>query len=170
MNTNDKPTGHAISFIAALFVLLCFFLPWLEVGAWFAKVNISGLQLATGGGLSGVRMPGVPSLLLIVLAMLAVGVITGATILKFKLGNGLTGGAPFILIAAGALSVLILLYQYFSLDSQVNESPLSMIAGSLIAYKFGAFAAFVGSVGVSAGGVLDLLRGKEAPASLPSLP
>lgn len=73
MNANSRLSiGQVIGLAAAILVLLCFFFPWIELNLLLASTNLSGLQLAIGSGPAGANFPGVPSLLLVPLSMLAV--------------------------------------------------------------------------------------------------
>lgn len=106
-------TGHIIGLAAALLVLLCFFFPWIELDLWLASTNLSGFQLATGSGPGGSSAPFLPSLWLVLLSMLGVLAIVGV----YFLGNPtLKGIASLLLVGAGGISTLVILYQHFNIN------------------------------------------------------
>lgn len=62
-----------------------------------------------------------------------------------------------LLVAAGCLSVAIILYQYFNLNQELNQNVLGMITQKIFSYTFGAHASLGGSFVVAGSGLLDLL-------------
>lgn len=148
-------TGQLIGLAAAALVLLCFFFPWIELNLLLASVNISGFQLATGHGPAGANFPGIPSLLLVPLSMVGVLVLIAAC---FFHSGAATKTIAGLLLVAGGISALVILYQYFNLNQQFNQDALGMIAQRMFAYSFGAHASLVGSVFVAGAGLLDLAR------------
>jgi len=158
MNTR-LTTGQLIGLAAALLVLFCFFFPWVELNLLLASVNLSGFQLATGSGPGGAKFAGIPSLLLVPLTMLSVLVLVA--VCYFSAGSTTKTIAGLLLIAGG-ISALIILYQYFNLNQQFNQDPLGMIAQNMFSYSFGAHASLFGSVLVAGGGLIDLARSPKA--------
>lgn len=152
-------TGQLIGLAAAVFVLFCFFSPWIELNLLLASVNLSGFQLATGSGPVGSNFAGVPSLLLVPLSMAGVLVLLAAC---FFGSGSTTKTIAALLLAAGGTSVLIILYHYFNLNQAFNRDPLGLIAQSMFSYTFGAHASLFGSVVVAGGGLLDLARTPKA--------
>lgn len=148
-------TGQLIGLIAAVLVLFCFFFPWVEVNLLLASVNISGFQLATGNGPAGANFSGVYSLLLVPLSMAGVLVLVGACF--FGSGSA-TKSVAGLLLFAGGLSALIILYHYFNLNKEFNQDAFGMIAQQVFSYSFGAHASLFGSVVVAGGGLIDLAR------------
>ena len=63
-----------------------------------------------------------------------------------------------LLLVAGGVSALIILYQYFNLNHELNRDAFGMIAQQVFSYSFGAHASLFGSVLVAGGGLLDLAR------------
>lgn len=157
MNANSKlSTGQIVGFGAALFVLLCFFFPWVELNLFLASTSLSGFHLATGSGPAGSNFGGVPSLLLVPLSMVAVLVLVAACFMGSA--SQLKGLAAALLIGAGGISALIILYQYFSLNQQLNQDVFGMITQKMFSYSFGAHASLVGSLIVVGGGFFDLIK------------
>lgn len=162
--SNKPTTGQIMSLVASLFVLLCFFLPWIELNMLFVTANLSGYQLATGNGPAGSGFSGAPSLLLIPLGMLAVVGVVSLRMLGIGTAANLQKFSSLILIAAGGIGTVVLLYQYFNLDAQFNQSLLGLVAQKIFSYSFGAGASLFGSLVVVAGGLIDLLFNRK-PAS-----
>lgn len=160
MNTNSRlTTGQIIGLGAALLVLLLFFFPWIELNLFLATSNLSGFQLATGTGPAGARFPGLPSLLLVPLAM--VGVLGLVAICFLTSSSQLKAVAGILLIGAGGISALIILYQYLTLNQQLNQDVVGMITQKMFSYSFGAHGSLLGSAIVSVGGFIDLVSGKK---------
>lgn len=148
-------TGQLIGLAAAVLVLFCFFFPWIEMKLLLASINLSGFQLATGSGPAGSSFAGVPSLLLVPLSMAGVLVLLAAC---FFGSGSRTRTIAAVLLVAGGISALIILYHYFNLNQQFNQDPLGMIAQNMFSYSFGAHASLFGSVMVAGSGLLDLAR------------
>jgi hypothetical protein len=74
------------------------------------------------------------------------------------------GIAGLFLVVGGGISVLVILYQYFSLNQEFNQSIGGMVAQKLFSYSFGAHGALLGSVVVAGGGLIDVVMGKKPPA------
>jgi hypothetical protein len=161
MNTR-LTTGQLIGLAAAVLVLFCFFVPWIEMNLLLASVNLSGFQLATGSGPAGANFVGVPSLLLVPLTM--AGVLVLVAVCFFGAGST-TKTIAGLLLVAGGLSALVILYQYFNLNQQLNKDPFGMIAQNLFSYTFGAHASLFGSVVVAGGGLIDLARSPKAKST-----
>ena len=156
MNTNSKlTTGQIVGLGAAVLVLLLFFFPWVELNLLFASTNLSGFQLATGTGPGGSKFPGLPSLLLIPLSMLGATALLGFCFLNS--GSSLRRLAAPLLIAAGGISALIIIYQYLTVNQQLNQDVVGMITQQMFTYSFGAHGSLLGSAAVAAGGVIDLM-------------
>ncbi len=134
---NKLSVGQMIAIGAALLVLLCFFFPWIELNLLLASTSLSGFQLAAGNGPAGFAGQ------------------SSAAQLKSV--------AAILLLAAGGLSALVILYQYFNLNQQFNQNIMGMIAQKMFSYSFGAHGSLLGSVVVAGGGLLDLVRGNKKP-------
>jgi hypothetical protein len=158
---NKVSVGQMIAIGAALLVLLCFFFPWVELNFLLASTNLSGFQLATGSGPAGSSAPAVPSLFLVPLSMIGVLVIAAICFASQGSATQLKSIAGLLLIAAGGISTLVILYQYFNLNQQFNQNVLGMIAQKMFSYSFGAHGSLVGSLVVVGGGLLDLILGKK---------
>jgi hypothetical protein len=158
---NRLSIGQMVAVGAALMVLLCFFFPWIEINMLLAATNLSGFQLASGSGPAGANFPGVPTLFLVPLSM--VGVLVLAAICFAGQGSAaqLKNIAAILILIAGGISALVILYQYFNLNQQFNQNVMGMIAQKMFSYSFGAHASLFGSVVVAGSGLLDLVRGKK---------
>ena len=159
MNSNSKITlGQVVAVGAALVVLLLFFFPWIELNLLLATANLSGFQLATGSGPAGANFPGIPSLLLVPLSML--GVL--ALVALCFLGSGAQlKTAAVLLIGAGAISALIIIYQYLNLNQDLNQNFVGMITQRMFTYTLGAHGSLIGSAIVSIGGIVDLMTPRK---------
>jgi hypothetical protein len=157
-------TGQLIGLAAAVLVLLCFFFPWIELNLLLASVNLSGFQLATGSGPAGSNFAGVPSLLLVPLSMAGVLVLVATC---FFGSGSTTKTIAGLLLVAGGVSALIILYHYFNLNQEFNRDAFGMIAQKVFTYSFGAHASLFGSVLVAGGGLLDLARSPKAGSREP---
>lgn len=155
---NKISLGKLLSMTAALLVLLFFFFPWVEFNLLLATTNVSGFQLASGSGPGGFSFAGMPSLWLIPLSMVAVFVIV-ALCFAGK-AAGVKSVATFFVIGAGGLSLLVILYQYFSLNQELNQNVVGMIMQKTFSYSFGAHASLLGSAVVVGGGLIDLVMGR----------
>jgi hypothetical protein len=153
--TNSKSPWQIAGLAAAIIVLLCFFTPWLEIGAWVFKTSLSGFQLATGSGPAGAKTPGWPSLLLVPVTMLAAAGVVGAAMLGRGIGVQDERMASLALIVAGGLSAVVMLYHYFNWQSQFNQNVFTALAQGLMSYAFGWGLSLLGSLAVLACGALD---------------
>jgi hypothetical protein len=68
----------------------------------------------------------------------------------------LEGMASILLIGDGGLSALVILYQYFNLNQELNQNVIGMVAQKIFSYSFGAHGSLLGSLVVAGGGLLDL--------------
>ena len=156
--------GQIVALGAALLVLLLFFFPWVEFNLLLATANISGFQLATGNGPGGSSFPSIPILLLVPLSMIGALLIVALCIATGAATAQLRSIASVLVIAAGGLSVLVILYQYFNLNAELNQNVLGMIVQKTFSYSFGAHGSLIGSVVVAGGGLIDLVMGKKPTA------
>lgn len=158
MDTQAKKNsaGQLIGLVAALAVLLFFFLPWVEVGVSFVKTNLSGYQLATGSGPAGLSISSWTSLLLVPASMLVVIAAVLATTLGYRPAPQGDRWISIALIAADGVSAAVILYQYFDLNAEFNENVLGVLAQNLVSHVFGWGASLAGSFIVLVGGVLDM--------------
>ena len=165
--TKKNSTGHLIGLVAALAVLLFFFLPWVEVGASFVKTNLSGYQLATGSGPAGLNISSWTILLLVPVCMLVAIAAVLATTLGYRPAVQGDRLISIALIAAGGVSAAVILYQYFDLNAEFNKNVLGVLAQNLVSHVFGWGASLFGSFIVLAGGVLDLRSSNyESPPTM----
>jgi hypothetical protein len=155
--------GQMIAIAAALLVLLLFFFPWVEFNLLLATANMTGFQLATGNGPAGASFPGVPSLLLIPLTMIGALIVGAVCLFGQNPASQLKRVASVLLITAGGISVLVILYQYFTLNAEMNSNVLGFVAQKMFSYSFGAHASLFGSGVVAGGGLLDLVTRSKKP-------
>lgn len=161
MNSNARLTaGQVVGFGAAVVVLFLFFFPWVELNLLLATTSLTGFQLATGFGSANANFPGLPSLLLVPLSML--GVLALVVFCFFFSGVKVKTVVAVLLIGAGAISALVITYQYLNVNHALNQNILGMITQKVFSYSFGAQGSLVGSAIVAAGGLLDLMTGKKS--------
>lgn len=159
MNSNSRLSiGQVVGVGAAVVVLFLFFFPWVEINLLLVTTNLSGFQLATGSTPGG-GFPGIPSLLLVPLSML--GVLALGVLCFLTASSQLRTVAAVLLIGAGAISALIIIYQYLSLNQELNKDVLGMLTQNMFTYAFGAHGSLVGSAIVAGSGLLDLVTGKK---------
>jgi hypothetical protein len=156
--------GQIVALAAALIVLVCFFFPWVEFNLLLASANISGFQLASGNGPAGASFAGIPSLWLIPLSMVGVLVVVGVGLAAQASASQFKAIAAIAVIGAGGLSVLVILYQYFNLNQELNQNVLGMIMQRTFSYSFGAHGSLLGSAVVAGGGFIDLIS-RKTPAA-----
>lgn len=160
MNSNSRLTiGQVVGVGAAVVVLFLFFFPWIEINLLLVTTNVSGFQLATGSAPGNTSFPGVPSLLLVPLSML--GVLALGVLCFLTASSQLRTVAAVLLIGAGGISALIIIYQYLSLNQELNQNFLGMLTQNMFTYAFGAHGSLVGSAIVAGSGLLDLVTGKK---------
>jgi len=147
---------QVIGMILAAFVLICFFLPWVEIGVKFLNTEMSGYQLAVGNGPAGYSVRSWPVLFLVPASM------SGMLILLLLGFSGLlpdgqaTRYAPAILILAACLTLGVIFYQYIDMRNSLNETFFGVIAQNMISHLFG-WGASIFACGVAViAGVLDL--------------
>jgi hypothetical protein len=160
-------TGQKISLSATLFVLICFFLPWAEVSCMGARELVNGFNLASGEGEAG----GLSGLWLIPLAMIAAIVLIYLQMYKKKSSHQ-EKLLSFAVIGSGALSLLVMVFEYFRVQSDLQsvQDPLGIGVRQLVenAYsiQFGAIFTLLGSLALALGGWLHL--NAIRPEALPS--
>jgi hypothetical protein len=94
--------ARRVSMSAAAFVLICFFLPWVQVSCFGMKDSVSGFDLARGGGRAFWL---IPLLMILVLLLGSVRLVLERMPALFAL-SGLVGGSiSFWLMLRERLSV-----------------------------------------------------------------
>ena len=156
--TRKEPVGRLIGLAGAALVLLCFFLPWVEVGVSFVKTNLSGYLLATGSGPAGLSISSWTSLLLVPLSMFVALAVVVAPMLGNRTANRSSRLISLTLIGAGTVSAAVILYQYFDLNAEFNENSLGVLAQNLVSHMVGWGASLAGNFIVLGGGGIDLRR------------
>jgi uncharacterized membrane protein len=132
----ENPSGpHWISPSAAAFVVICFFLPWLEWSCFGSSVPVSGVQLANQDG----------SFLLFPLAAIT----TIIVYFIFRSQKQLWKARPYILISS-AIGLLFLLYK-------VNSVPSAEIFGTRISASDLGFKPQIGGFGTVIGYILAMI-------------
>lgn len=158
MQQHNKPKsfGQIIGLVAALIVLVCFFVPWLEVGLSFLRVTLSGWQLASGSGPAEMKVPGVMSLWLVPLSMVVTAIIIVGSLMNAHRTVASVRSTALLMLMLGGVSALALLYNYFDLNHQFNRDVMGMLAQNLVSYAPGWAVSLLGSLAVLAGGAIDL--------------
>jgi hypothetical protein len=158
-----------IGLCAAIVALICFFMPWVEIGSSFIGLNLTGWQLATGIGPGGSGALGRPSLFLILLSMLAVIVVIGAPLIGWRLPIQIEARQiPRLLIVAGGLSLLVIVYQYFNLNSEINRGLIGAIVQARVEHVSGWTLTMLCSAAVLAAGIMELRANNNASQSPPT--
>jgi hypothetical protein len=120
--------SRKVTLSLALFVLLCFFLPWVELSCMGVQDSVSGYDLARAGDRSLWFVPG---------CMLA--------IILSSLSRSIGEKMPAIFAMAGALGGGISAYLMYHARSSTNDSPRLIATHWTVLFWFG-FAACVGLV------------------------
>lgn len=126
-------TSAILMYVGAALVVLCFFLPWISVSFLGVSMSVSGLNIATGGGTSGVSemAGGIGSSMLVWIVPL-LGVV--AAVLGYfgekQFGSKITGITAVVL---GVAPLVYGIYKMIQLNNQLNEamSSASDLLGSL---------------------------------------
>lgn len=119
--------GSLVSAPVAIFILFCFFLPWVSVScAGQNVVSLSGYDLASGlnmnSGLGAGRTVGDPWLYAIPLAALLSFVFALTTMNR----NAGTGPASWQLVVA-LFAIGVLLFKWLQLENDVPETSMGMV-------------------------------------------
>ncbi|MEP7339093.1 MAG: Ran-binding zinc finger domain-containing protein, partial [Acidobacteriota bacterium] len=164
---NKLSPGATVALIAAAALLVCFFLPWVEFNMLIARGTVTGFEMATGNG----RGQGVPALLL-AMAGAAAAIILGLVTLRRKSSGALSGpNAGGLLVIAALVAAGAIAYFYFQVFNELHRStnnPFQQLGQALareaITVLFGAHGALLSSLGILAGGVMELSGRKKKPA------
>jgi hypothetical protein len=156
-------TGQKISLSAALFGILCFFLPWVEVSCMGLRKTASGLQLASDANL--------PEVWLVLLAMLAAVCIVVLQILSRTGRNPLGKLLSLITIGAGILPIVICLFEWARFANDISKMKssdtfgLGRVIGSAIensvSPEFGGILIILCALSVIIGGFLHLANARK---------
>jgi hypothetical protein len=149
----EADTARNVGRIAALVVLVAFFLPWVGCHGIGGKQTISGLELANHGASA---LWTVPVVMLIALALLARGGGINEQITTAK-----------TMIGAGLGSLAVMLYYYQKLFGQ-NDSD-AIFRKTFIVIEFGAVLSFLGSLGLGITGFIGLRNIESARVASCSL-
>lgn len=149
--------GRMISIIAALFLVFCFFLPWVSVSCSGQPVaTVSGQDLAGGRTIeafgSTERIEGEAILYLVPLS--------GVMALGLALLSGRTGkGASIMQIVVGVVAVLLLYLTWSNMQSQIRQYNFE------VSLKIGFLGSIFAVLGIIAGAVLSM-----GDATAPGIP
>jgi pSer/pThr/pTyr-binding forkhead associated (FHA) protein len=166
----NKSVWHTVGLFAAIIMLLCFFLPWVEMGVSFIKTGMSGWQIAMGSGPAGLKTPSWPLLLLVPLSAVIVAALLGGAMLSKGPGAQEPRLSSFALIIGGVLSALLMMYQYFDLNAQFNQNILGALAQTLVSHTFGWGASLAGGLAMLGCGLLDLRDRRSKPREFTASP
>lgn len=159
----ESSTGQKIGLSAALFGVICFFLPWVEVSCMGMRKTASGLQLATDIDL--------PEVWLILLAMFAAVGLALFQIFGRMEGNPLNRLLSLASIGTGILPLAICLFEWIRFSNEISKMSKSdpygfgRLMGSAIensvSYEFGGILTVVCSLGMVIGGFLHLKNSRR---------
>jgi hypothetical protein len=136
MDTPRLTTGYVIAGLGGVAVLMSLFLPWYGV-----SVDIAGVSLSETG--SGWEVLGFIDMLLLLISIGAIAIVAAraAGLLPDDVP------APVLLLALGALAVLLVLYRIFDIPT---DGPVP--AEVDLSRKLGIFVALAGAAAVAYGG------------------
>lgn len=135
VGVQENPSGpHWISPSAAAFVVICFFLPWIEWSCFGARVPVTGVQLADRD----------PSFLLYP----AAAILSIIVYFIFKSQRRLWMARPYILISS-AVALFLLFYK-------VNSIPSAEVFGTRISVSDLGLKPQIGSIGTVIGFLLAM--------------
>jgi eukaryotic-like serine/threonine-protein kinase len=159
--TKSSSAGQTISLLAALFVLLCFFLPWVEVSAFGRGASVTGFQLASSAADAPdvKRAADAGSLLLVALCMMATVAACAGQLGSRGLKNQLRPALSALCILAGAVSVGVLIYHAANIETEQRQEVLGLFEVRRVVqlnYQIGAVGALLGSCLVALGGLVAL--------------
>ena len=141
--------GRILSGPVALFVLLCFFLPWITISCGNQPVaRLSGYQLAAGGEVNtrlGAQSFDGDAAVFVApgAALLSLGLLMGLTAAKVP---GAIVGVGQMLSSAAGLAVLLLKWNQLNQDAAAN--------GLEVSSEFGLWAAGIGLIALIIAAVL----------------
>lgn len=161
-------------YLGAAIVLLCFFLPWISISFFGMSFSVSGMQIASGSGSSGLKnfSSGIGSntLLFLVPALAVVSIIVAAIGSK-KLGSKNTGLAEII---SGGIPLLYWAYILMKLSQSLGEASkgteeFGMKLSLMNVMGIGFWGTAVGLILIIVGGIMGLKGGNqvETPSETP---
>jgi hypothetical protein len=145
--------GEMIAAASGLVLIISLFLEWYTVDI---KGFTGNLPTVTGW-----KALGFIDILLFVIGVIAIA----AAVLRAtnRMPNNLPASAGFIVLALGALAVLLVLYRILS----IPDEGASALPGVSVGRSFGVFLAFIAAAGVTLGGWLSWNEeGKPRPGGL----
>lgn len=139
---NDATGTKRITLSLAVFVLICFFLPWVQVGCLVAEDSVSGFELARE----------TDHLLWFIPALMIVIILIG-------LAGTLSEKMPSIFALAGTVGGSISAYLMYYELSGLNDSP------RLVAMRWTAFfwLGFIASLGIAVCAFVFYVRRSRSP-------
>jgi serine/threonine-protein kinase len=171
--TKSSNAGQTLSLLASLFVLLCFFLPWVEVGIFGRSASVSGFQLASPGGNAPdlERAATAGSFLLIALSMVAVAAATAGQLASQRLKKQLRPILSVLCVLAGVVSVGVMIYHAANIETEQRQQVLGLFEvrrAVQLNYQVGAIGALFGSCLAALGGLVALAsRPRTMQSGLP---
>lgn len=159
--------GQKISLSAALFGVICFFLPWVEVSCMGMRKAASGLQLATDVNL--------PEVWLVLLAMFAGVGIVAVQLLSRAASAPVDKLLSLALVGIGFLPLAVCLFEWLRFTNDISKMKssdsygLGRIMGnaieSSVSYEFGGILTIACALGLIVGGLLHLKDSRSHPGS-----
>jgi hypothetical protein len=136
MDTSRLTRGELIAGVGAAVLLLSLFLPWYGV-----SVDIAGVSLSESG--NGWEVLGFIDILLFLIAVAAIAIVTA------RAAGALPDDvpAPVLLLALGALALLLVLYRIIDIPADGAVPPEVDLSR-----KLGIFIALVGAAAAAYGG------------------
>jgi serine/threonine protein kinase len=155
--------GPTVALAAGIALLICFFLPWLEINALIARISVNGYDLGTGRGGRGL-----PILLLAPLCALA-AILAAATRLRRAAAQPAERTPSVVLVAAGLLSSGAIAYLFVSFSADLNRptnNPFEQLGQALarqaVTFLAGSYGSLLSSLGVLVGGLIEFSANKNA--------
>jgi hypothetical protein len=159
--------GQRISLSAAIFGVICFFLPWVEMSCAGLSRSASGAQLASEVDL--------PEIWFVLIAMLAASGLALFQILRKRRGDFTEKRLSVGLIGAGIFPLFIFLFEYIRFSIEISKMKQSDPFGlgrwmgsaieNAVSYQFGGIFSAICAAAVAIGGLLHLVEAKKRRGS-----
>jgi hypothetical protein len=141
-DTTRVRLGDLVAAVSGVILFLSLFLHWYSVSATGAFGG------STSGAVSGWKILSFIDILLFIVAIIAVGVAVVRMANAFP--RGLRASPGLIVLAAGALAVLLVLFRLLVLPGDLGD--INDIPGVSVGRSVGIFLALLASLGIAAGG------------------
>jgi hypothetical protein len=141
-DTTRVRLGDLVAAISGAVLFLSLFLNWYSASV---KGPLGG---SVSGGVSGWEVLSFIDILLFIVAIIAVGVAVAR--MAGALPRGLPASPGLIVLAAGVIAVLLVLFRILSLPGDLGD--VNDVPGLDVSRSFGIFLALVAALGVAVGG------------------